>query len=244
MNPDISGRPPAASGAAISGGRVLATLGAGVTAAAGVGTALWFGLWWLAPSGNGPVITQVIVVAVYLMLITGLAVSFRPAQQPPLNLRFTSGRDLGLACGAWLGFLALTLVVHLLLSPLTGGVVGALREIVRVATDAHRLNGQPALAWMVAIPRGCVIVPVFEELLFRGVLPGWLSAHMSDRAALIAAAVLFAGMHGYPIALPSAFLFGLVTGWVRRRTGSTFNTVVMHVLNNVALLLTGLLLLK
>jgi len=88
------------------------------------------------------------------------------------------------------------------------------------------------------------IVPVFEELLFRGVLPGWLRTHLSSSATLVAAAALFALMHGYPIAMPAAFVFGLVAGWVRQVTGSTLNTVVIHVLNNVAMLLSGLLLLK
>jgi membrane protease YdiL (CAAX protease family) len=232
---DNQGRP--------GGRRVLATICAGAAAAAAVGTALWLSLRWLTPSAGGPVVTQVIVVAVYLVLVTSLVISFRPVRQSPLNLRFTSGRDLGLACGAWLGFVALALAVHLVLSPLTGGVMGALRQIVRVATDAERLQGQPALAWLVAIPRGCLIVPVFEELLFRGVLPGWLRTHLSSSATLVAAAALFALMHGYPIAMPAAFVFGLVAGWVRQVTGSTLNTVVIHVLNNVAMLLSGLLLL-
>jgi membrane protease YdiL (CAAX protease family) len=39
---------------------------------------------------------------------------------------------------------------------------------------------------------------------------------------------------------PYTFLFGIATGYVRRATGSTFNTVLMHVLNNVVLLILGL----
>lgn len=234
---------PADNQGRLGGRRVLATIGAGAAAAAAVGTALWLSLRWLTPA-EGPVVTQVIVAAVYLVLATSLVISFRPVRHAPLNLRFTSGRDLGLGCAAWLGFVALALAVHLVLSPLTGGVMGALRQIVRVATDAERLQGQPALAWMVAIPRGCLIVPVFEELFFRGVLPGWLRTHLSSSTTFVAAAALFALMHGYPIAMPAAFVFGLVAGWVRQVTGSTLNTVVIHVLNNVAMLLSGLLLLK
>jgi membrane protease YdiL (CAAX protease family) len=52
--------------------------------------------------------------------------------------------------------------------------------------------------------------------------------------------VLFAAMHVYPLALPYAFLSGIATGYVRRVTGSTANTVVMHVLNNIVFLMLGL----
>lgn len=40
------------------------------------------------------------------------------------------------------------------------------------------------------------------------------------------------------------FLFGLFTGWIRGRTGSIFNTVVMHVLNNVLFLFVGIYLVR
>ena len=39
---------------------------------------------------------------------------------------------------------------------------------------------------------------------------------------------------------PYAFLAGIATGYVRRATGSTFNTVLIHVINNVVLLTLGL----
>jgi membrane protease YdiL (CAAX protease family) len=47
-------------------------------------------------------------------------------------------------------------------------------------------------------------------------------------------------MHIYPVAFPYAFLFGLAAGYVRRATGSTSNTILMHVMNNVLLLTLGL----
>ena len=52
-------------------------------------------------------------------------------------------------------------------------------------------------------------------------------------------AALFAAMHVYPLVFPFTFLVGIATGYVRRITGSTFNTVLMHVINNVVLLTFG-----
>jgi membrane protease YdiL (CAAX protease family) len=61
--------------------------------------------------------------------------------------------------------------------------------------------------------------------------------------ALLIQAVLFAAMHVYPFALPYTFLFGIATGYVRRTTGSTVNTILMHVMNNLTLLWLGLIVL-
>ena len=39
-----------------------------------------------------------------------------------------------------------------------------------------------------------------------------------------------------PLLLPITFLFGVATGWVRERTGSTLPFFAIHVLNNVLML--------
>jgi membrane protease YdiL (CAAX protease family) len=53
-------------------------------------------------------------------------------------------------------------------------------------------------------------------------------------------AALFALMHGSLVVAPYVFIFAVVAGYVRVRTGSTFNTIIMHLLNNVMLLYVGL----
>ena len=87
-------------------------------------------------------------------------------------------------------------------------------------------------------------MPLFEELLFRGLLLRWLGKYFSSTRAVIVSAALFAVMHGYPIVLPYAFVAGLFLGWIRERTGSTLNPFFMHVVNNVVFLWLGLWLLR
>lgn len=53
-------------------------------------------------------------------------------------------------------------------------------------------------------------------------------------------AALFAVMHAYPVLMPCAYVYGLAAGFVRERTGSTFNPLLMQVLNSVLLLCIGL----
>jgi membrane protease YdiL (CAAX protease family) len=228
----------------VGGRRFLTTIAASAGAAAVAGAITWFGLHGLMPSANAALVTQLVIAVVYATLLASFVVSFSPLQNPPLDLRFTSAKDLLLACLAFLGIVGSSLLVYLLLSPLTGGLAAAARQILSLVTDAARLKGQPPSAWVVAIVRGCLIVPLFEEILFRSLLFGWLRQHLSTRSAIGVSAALFAAMHGYPIVMPYTLLFGLFTGWIRARTGSIFNTVVMHVLNNVLFLCAGLYLLS
>jgi membrane protease YdiL (CAAX protease family) len=85
-----------------------------------------------------------------------------------------------------------------------------------------------------------LIVPIFEEVFFRGVLLSWLRSRLNVHGAIFVMAALFALMHGSLVVAPYVFLFAVVAGYVRVRTGSTFNTIVMHWLNNLMLLYVGL----
>jgi uncharacterized protein len=229
--------------AKISGRRFLAAVGAGLAVGALAGTITYFALGLMTPV-NSQVLAQIIVVEVYALLTTALILAFRPIDEPPLGIRLSGFRDLALAVGAWLAIGAISAFAYFLLKPVFGGVTESLRKILIVATDVKRLQGQPKAAWAIAIPRGCILVPFFEELFFRGALLEWLRHRLSDLSAILASAVLFAGMHVYPIAMPYAFIFGVFTGWIRLRTRSTLSTVFMHVLNNLVFLYLGFLLLS
>ena len=230
--------------ASLDGRRFLRAVGGAIVAAALTGAPTWFGLRGLLPSIQSAVATQIVVAVVYGTLVASFLYAFRPFQDFPIVLKFTSAKDLIFAIFAWLGLIGASMLVYLTLSPFIGGLTESARQILTVATDVKRLNGQPALAWIIAIPRGCLIVPIFEEVFFRGLLLGWLRKHLADRSAIGVSAALFAAMHGYPIVMPYAFVSGLFTGWVRMRTGSTLNAILMHVLNNVVFLFAGLSLLK
>ncbi|HVH86636.1 MAG TPA: CPBP family intramembrane glutamic endopeptidase [Terriglobales bacterium] len=115
-----------------------------------------------------------------------------------------------------------------------------MRQTAALATDAKRLQGRPAMAWIIAIPRGVLLVPLFEEVFFRGLLLIWLRKHLREDLAVIVMAGLFALEHGSFIVGPYAFLLGITMGYVRLRTDSTLNTWVMHSLHNTILLAVGL----
>ena len=89
-----------------------------------------------------------------------------------------------------------------------------------------------------------VFAPVFEELIFRGLLYGTLRTRLAWPPAALASALVFALAHGYGAAgFLSVFLSGVLWAWVYERTGSLLPAILAHVINNaaVALTLTALL---
>jgi membrane protease YdiL (CAAX protease family) len=71
----------------------------------------------------------------------------------------------------------------------------------------------------------------------RGVLLSWLRKRLNIHGAIFIMAALFALMHGSLVVAPYVFIFAVVAGYVRVRTGSTFNTIIMPSLNNFMLLI-------
>ena len=224
----------------VSGRRLVLSLLASICAAAGVGIVGYYGLNRAMGSVLGSALPQVVTFAVYATLVAVLCYSFHPPSRPPIALRFTSVMDLVFAGAATIALIATCALAYAFLGLFFGGFLHLFAQLTAVATDAQRLQGQGSSAWVIAILRGCLLVPVFEEVFFRGLLLTWLNRHMRFAFALLVQAVLFAAMHVYPVVLPYTFLFGITAAYVRRTTGSTANTVLIHVFNNIVLLVLGL----
>jgi membrane protease YdiL (CAAX protease family) len=226
-----------------SGRRLGLSLMAAIGSAAVAGIITYYGLEKTTGRQLGSALPQVITFVVYAALVTVLCYAFRPPGRPPIALRFTGVRDMVFAIGTTVVLTAACALVYVLLGRYFADFVHLLAQLTAVATDAKRLQGQSSFAWLIAILRGCLLVPIFEEVFFRGLLLSWLNRHLRFVPALLVQAALFAAMHVYPVVFPYAFLAGIATGYVRRATGSTFNTVLMHMMNNVVLLTLGLRLL-
>jgi len=204
----------------VGGKKLLRAFGGSVLAAAVVGTVGYF--------------------VFHSLLVITLCVQFRPITEPPVALRPSGTQHLIASVRIWIATVAAIILFYFCLGSIFGSVPEVVRQITAFASDAKRLQGQPKPAWIIAIVRGCLIVPIFEEVFFRGVLLSWLRSRLKVHGAIFAMAALFALMHGSCVVAPYVFIFAVVTGYVRVRTGSTFNTIVMHSLNNLMLLCVGL----
>ena len=81
-----------------------------------------------------------------------------------------------------------------------------------------------------------VVAPIGEETLFRGFLfRGWYRSDRDTWVAIIATALLWALVHVQynPYLIAQVFLYGLVLGWFRWKSGSTILTILLHSLVNI-----------
>jgi membrane protease YdiL (CAAX protease family) len=77
-----------------------------------------------------------------------------------------------------------------------------------------------------------LLVPVAEELLFRGVLLSAFRTRLSPGWANLAQAGLFGALHAHPVVAPAAFALGLAAGRATRVSGSLRTALFAHVLAN------------
>jgi membrane protease YdiL (CAAX protease family) len=104
--------------------------------------------------------------------------------------------------------------------------------------DADLAWGSPA-AVTATLVGSVLFAPVFEELIFRGLLYGTLRTRLTWPLAAPGSALVFALLHGYGAAgFLSVFLSGLLWAWVYERTRSLLPSMAAHVINNATVALT------
>ncbi|UTA53522.1 CPBP family intramembrane metalloprotease [Lysobacter soli] len=101
------------------------------------------------------------------------------------------------------------------------------RMVAAMVEGGAQLGG-PMLSLLIL----ALVGPVFEEFVFRGLLLGGLSRHISFGWANTLQALGFAAMHDDPPRFLYYFAMGLFGGWLVKRTGSLAPTIALHVLNN------------
>ena len=82
-----------------------------------------------------------------------------------------------------------------------------------------------------------IIVPIVEEVLFRGVILGTLLKLLGQKNhwwAILISAFLFGGFHGNMAQFVSAGWAGILYGWVAYRTKSLIPSIVLHAVGNSA----------
>ncbi|MEI6202531.1 MAG: CPBP family intramembrane glutamic endopeptidase [Enhydrobacter sp.] len=99
-----------------------------------------------------------------------------------------------------------------------------MKQVMELAQDRGKL--------LPSIFAFAVMAPVVEELIFRGLLYGWIESRWGSKVALVVSSLAFAAAHFEPahilLVLPLGFLFG----WLRRRTNSLMPSMVSHIVNN------------
>jgi membrane protease YdiL (CAAX protease family) len=101
-----------------------------------------------------------------------------------------------------------------------------------------------AISPIILILSVAVIAPIYEEVIFRGILLKGMTKKMNPIIALVVSSLFFALMHmNIPQGI-NAFLLGIVIGFIYLRTGSIYLSIFAHFVNNfLALSLSSLFIL-
>ncbi|GIW07295.1 MAG: hypothetical protein KatS3mg060_2100 [Dehalococcoidia bacterium] len=147
-----------------------------------------------------------------------------------LGVRPASLRWLLAAAG--IGVLARGAVVLVLIVVTEAGVaIGNPQEDLIAASQG------PLVAFLLLVLTAAGLTAIGEELLFRGLLFGWLRTHLAFWPAALLSAFVFGLFHGINVVLPVAFAIGVVCALLYERTRSIWPPVVVHLTNNLLVFL-------
>ena len=77
-----------------------------------------------------------------------------------------------------------------------------------------------------------VLAPIVEELVFRGLIYGWIAGRWGTTAGFIVSSLAFAAAHFEPAHIVLVLPLGFFFGWLRRRTDSLLPSLFSHIVNN------------
>jgi len=90
-----------------------------------------------------------------------------------------------------------------------------------------------------------VLTPVFEEIVFRGLLFATLRRRFALGPAAVLSAAIFAVAHGYgALGFAAVFWSGLLWAWSYERTGSLLPSIAVHAADNLMASLSVILVLR
>ncbi|RRR71561.1 MAG: CPBP family intramembrane metalloprotease [Candidatus Viridilinea halotolerans] len=118
------------------------------------------------------------------------------------------------------------IAVNLVVAQLAGGFDNPQVESISGGNPLSRLE----LIMLFLLIAG--LVPLVEELFFRGMLYPLLRQRMGAFVAITLNAAIFAAVHVFPLLLPGLFVVGLFLAYLRERSGSIWPSVLLHALQN------------
>ena len=189
----------------------------------GVALVLVFGN--VEPSSVEETLLIVAVVALSTLLSVGLTVALRWGPSfSSIGLRSASWRWL--LAGAGIGLLgwAANVGIGVAYVWLTGDASNPQEPLVNTVQES-------TLQFTFMLLLGALVVPLAEELLFRGILYTWLR-RWGVAVAVGVSAIVFGLFHGVSVVLPAAVLLGVLTALIYEKSGSIWPAVMAHVANN------------
>jgi membrane protease YdiL (CAAX protease family) len=171
--------------------------------------------------------TAAIAASVYVLLIRRRGLNWRD-----LGLRATTRR--------WLVWAVVTAFACIAVGTVVTPVLDPLFDTPLVDKYTAQLGPQ-SVSWGQATSIfvvGGFMVPVAEEVLFRGVLYGWLRQKRGIAASALISAAVFALAHANPQVAVQIFFIGAALAYLYERSGSLIPAMVTHMTINATSLAT------
>jgi len=126
----------------------------------------------------------------------------------------------------WLTIIPFVLLISLIMNSLIDNQNGSnpLLEIV--------LNTKSYFSFIILFLTTTVLAPLFEEIIFRGILLPTLSRDFGVVLGIVVSAFIFALAHLSLGEMPPLFILGIGLGITRIASGSLFSSIIMHSLWN------------
>lgn len=140
--------------------------------------------------------------------------------------------DIGLR-PTYNGWYRIAVGLGLLCMPLISGINLGVQELMGEVVENPQMQAlaPEGFSWtslLLMLALVGVLVPFIEEVIFRGVLLGWLLKRMRFVYAAPISAVIFSVAHGLPHLIPALAIMGLILATVAWRSGSLWPSVVVH----------------
>lgn len=174
------------------------------------------------------------VVSAYGVGFPVFCLVIRGVSAPPAE----TGRPLGPArfFQVYLIVLALMYLTNMATLAVTT-LIGLLRG-ESVVNPVEQMESYPVILTTLL---GCVIAPITEEVMFRGLLLNRLRPY-GEKFAVVASALCFGLFHGNLNQVFYAFAIGLVFAYVALRTGRLWQVMLLHAMvNSISVLILPLL---
>lgn len=109
-------------------------------------------------------------------------------------------------------------------------IKNSLDEYIRNASIAQTSMGLEAAGYYIGVG---VLIPVIEELVFRGIILGEFLSTMNADVAVFLSALIFGTMHMQPVQIGYALVCGLILGYVYLYSNSLYLSIAIHIIFNV-----------
>lgn len=150
--------------------------------------------------------------------------------------RLITRSELGLTLPKWseIGFGILGTILYFIASVLV--VMLAKQVLTFVNWDQAQDVGLPSMLFgvnlLVAFLSICVVTPILEELIFRGLIFGRLRAKLGFILSATITSVLFAAAHGQWNVAIDVFVLSMISCSAREITGNINASIIMHMIKN------------